>query len=274
MWLQSKSSSVNVGSQALPQSRDQFLADVRRRCLPRPHQRRHRPGRRQHDVAGQLAPVRHHRRQADAPAVPSARQLDQVLVDLGVEQRGVHVRPGAGSLLQARLVGVRIVGRGQHRIGDVAHPSAVQPDRRVEQQQRGDPVRGAPWPGASPARRRRSGRPPAPARRTFRPAARTTPRRWRRWSTGPPRTTCRGRADPVRRPRSRAGSRPAAPSADRGRSDRGVRRSAPALAGRSGGRADRRPPDQRSSFQSSSDGTMKAWSITSASLASRSPAVR
>ena len=96
---------------------------------------------RQHDFAGQLTPIGHHRRHADSPAAPSARQRDEMFLEFGVDHGRVHFRPGAVGFRGAgfRLIGV--VGGAQHRVGDLTHPRAIQSNGRIEQHQSGDPVR-------------------------------------------------------------------------------------------------------------------------------------
>ena len=120
---------------------DQRFGDKRRRCPLRPHQRGRSSVGRQHDIAGKLAPVGHHRRNADAPADASVGQVDQVLADFGVQFPGVDVGPRAATLLVARLGGVGVVGRGEHRVRDLAHPPAVESHRGIEQHQARDQFR-------------------------------------------------------------------------------------------------------------------------------------
>ena len=109
----------------------------------------------------------HHRGQAEPPGAPPARQLDR-----GV--RRVRHRPPQGRHPpRSRLVlcrpgfgGVGVVRGGQHRVGDLAHPRAVQPDGRVEEHQSRDSVRDGRRPGAcatAPSERMR--RPPRRGRR-------------------------------------------------------------------------------------------------------------
>ena len=84
---------------------------------------------------GQLAPVGHHRRQAQPPGAPTARQHDEVLVELRSTLAGST--PAQEPLVFAARASatVGVVGRGQHRVGDLEHPCAVQSEGRVEQHQ-------------------------------------------------------------------------------------------------------------------------------------------
>ena len=67
---------------------------------------------------------------------------DQVLVELGVEQRGVSTSAQEPVIFSgAALRRHPCIGVAEHRVGDRAHPLTVQADRRVEQQQRWPPDR-------------------------------------------------------------------------------------------------------------------------------------
>ena len=54
---------------------------------------------------------------------------------------GVDLAPRAVDLLVARLGAVGVVGRGEHLVGDLAHPAAVEADGGVEQHQCRDQIR-------------------------------------------------------------------------------------------------------------------------------------
>ena len=103
------------------------VGDVRRVGAAGTHQCRPYSLVRHDEIASQLTPVRHHRGDADPPAAPAVRPLDQVLVELGVQFGAVHVGPRAGRLLVARLVAVEVVRRGHHVVGDVRHPAPSRP---------------------------------------------------------------------------------------------------------------------------------------------------
>ena len=64
-----------------------------------------------------------------------------MLVELAVQFLRVDLAPRAVHLFGAGLLAVGVVRRGEHVVGDVAHPSAVQPDRGIEQHQRRDQIR-------------------------------------------------------------------------------------------------------------------------------------
>jgi hypothetical protein len=64
-----------------------------------------------------------------------------VLVELAVQLLGADLVPRAVHLLDAGLLAVGVVRRGEHVVGDIAHPAAVQPDRGIQQHQRRDQIR-------------------------------------------------------------------------------------------------------------------------------------
>ncbi len=166
MWSQSTSISVNAAPSASRSASISSAVDIRRRGAGRPHQRgrvfrwRGNANRRvsslQYDIiAGMLM------RQ---PTRPSG-SVDQVLVEFAfqlVGELGGDLAPRAGQLLGARLGAVGVVGRGQHRVGDLGHPGAVERHRRIQQHQTGDQVGPGRGQVAAPPRRRTN----APTTRT------------------------------------------------------------------------------------------------------------
>lgn len=61
-----------------------------------------------------------------------------MLVELAFEDVSGHLTPRSVHLLVAGLGAIGVVGRGEHPIGDLAHPVSVEADCRVEQHQSGD----------------------------------------------------------------------------------------------------------------------------------------
>ena len=64
-----------------------------------------------------------------------------MLVEFAVQFVRVDLAPRAVRLFGAGLLAVGVVRRGEHVVGDVAHPTAVQADRGIEQHQRRDQIR-------------------------------------------------------------------------------------------------------------------------------------
>ena len=126
---------------AFAQPGEQVVGDVWRIRFRSAHQRDRYLIPRQPNWSRQFAPIRQHRRNADPPAHPPAWLVDQVLVELAVQFIRFHIRPRAVHLFRPGLRAVGVVRRGEHIVGDVAHPSAVQPDSGIEQHQRRDQIR-------------------------------------------------------------------------------------------------------------------------------------
>ena len=63
-----------------------------------------------------------------------------MLVEVLVEFVGGDVGPHPGRLLGARLGAVGVIRGGQHGLGDLPHPPAVQRHRRVQQRQSGHQI--------------------------------------------------------------------------------------------------------------------------------------
>ena len=177
-----------------------------------------------------------HRRNADPPADPPVRQRRPGARRVRGPARPRRPRPTSRDLLRAGLGAVGVVRRREHRVGDLAHPPAVEARPRDR---------------AAPAPR------PDPGRAAARLSATAPPNECPTTTTGPSASASSRPASaadvgvdgPRRRPRRpavteqvrrddrelRAGAAsPASPSAGRVRSGRGSPGSGAARAGRSG----------------------------------------
>ncbi len=146
MCPQSKFSSSKSAPSRLVQGREQLVADVMPVTHGPPEPAWLPFHRRQARCRAKLPSTAHHRRRLDTPTVPTVGQCDEVLVEFGVEHWGPRPpRPVAFSASPRRGPGSR--ERASMASTTLRTWDLVQSDRRVEQHQRRDLVRG-PRPGA------------------------------------------------------------------------------------------------------------------------------